>query len=227
MALLLLRSNNASGRGNGLLTISGVFRIVSPILDRNNNHHFRRSRVVNLHTNADRVKRDDPYAILGLQWGDGATIAQIKTAYLARAAQCHPDVVASTTTNKAAAVLQFQKLKQAYEILTKAHSTTLGSAAAGDVDEWRVSLWRNGDRIAVNRTDVAGVSRVRPIPPASVDEIPSYSLMSGGGTRKAHADFIGPSTSKQPSTVGTGRNKWVEPVAYKPWKRDSDDDLCS
>jgi hypothetical protein len=226
MALFLWRWNKASGRGNDPF-ISAVVRIISPIFDRSNNDlHCHRRCVLYLHTNADRMKRDDPYAILGLQWGDGATIAQIKAAYLARAAQIHPDVVVNTNNNKAAAVAQFQKLKQAYEILTKAHSsTTLGSAAAGDVDEWRVSLWRNGDRIAVNRTDVAGVSRVRPIPPASVDKNSSYSLTGGGTRYTGNADYIGPSSTKQPpSSVGTGRNKWVEPAAYKPWKRNGDDD---
>jgi hypothetical protein len=223
MALLLLRWSNASGRGSSHFTSSVVNRIAAIIGRYHNNDRHCRSRFY-LHTNADRMKRDDPYAILGLQWGDGATIAQIKAAYLARAA--HPDVVVNTNINKAAAVAQFQKLKQAYEILTKAHSTTLGSAAVGDVDEWRVSLWRNGDRIAVNRTDVAGVSRVRPIPPASVDENSSYRL-TGGGTMRytGNADYIGPSSTKQsPSSVGTGRNKWVEPAAYKPWKRNGDDD---
>jgi hypothetical protein len=41
------------------------------------------------------------------------------------------------------------------------------------------------------------------------------------------SDYIGTSsssassaTTKQPSSMGTGRSKWVTPVAYKPWKKE-------
>jgi DnaJ domain len=181
------------------------------------------------YTNADRVKKEDPYAILGLQWGDGATLAQIKTAYLARAALLHPDVNPNASGN--VAKQQFQKLRLAYEQLTKAHSHNGGGTADAGAEEWRVSLWRNGDRIALNRTDVAGTRRLRPIPPVSVDNVNAYTLGNsgaGGGGRSSSSDYIGTSssssassaTAKQPSSVGTGRSKWVTPVAYKPWKKD-------
>jgi DnaJ domain len=176
------------------------------------------------YTNADRVKKEDPYAILGLQWGDGATLAQIKTAYLARAALLHPDVNPNASGN--VAKQQFQKLRLAYEQLTKAHSHTNSGTADAGAEEWRVSLWRNGDRIALNRTDVAGARRLRPIPPVSVDNVYAYTLGTSGGGRSSSSDYIGTSSSsssgatKQPSSVGTGRSKWVTPVAYKPWKKD-------
>jgi DnaJ domain len=181
------------------------------------------------YTNADRVKKEDPYAILGLQWGDGATLTQIKAAYLARAAILHPDVNPNASGN--VAKQQFQKLRLAYEQLTKAHSHTNGGTADAGAEEWRVSLWRNGDRIALNRTDVAGTRRLRPIPPVSVDNVNAYTLgsNSGAGAGRSSSDYIGTSssssssgsaTTKQPSSVGTGRSKWVTPVAYKPWKKD-------
>jgi DnaJ domain len=178
------------------------------------------------YTNADRVKKDDPYAILGLQWGDGANLAQIKAAYLARAAQLHPDVNPNAS-GKTVAKQQFQKLRLAYEQLTKAHNQQNGGTGdAGAEEEWRVSLWRNGDRIALNRQDVAGARRLRPIPPVSVENVNAYTLgnsSAGGGGRTSSSDYIGSAsstTTQQPSSVGTGRSKWVTPVAYKPWKKD-------
>lgn len=160
------------------------------------------------YTNADRVKADDPYAILGLQWGDGATLSEIKSAYRIQAAKLHPDVNPAPS-----AAREFQKLKRAYEQLTKAHDNR--SSIEG-TEEWRASLWRNGDRIAVNRNDVAGVRRMRPIPPVSVN-VNSYEI--GNANTTTSSDYIGTSNGKTSSSVGTGKNKWVKPVAYKPWKR--------
>jgi len=115
-------------------------------------------------TNTDTMKRDDPYAQLGLQYGDGATTAEIKAAYRRRAAELHPDV--NLRDSPAVALQKFRDLQRAYEALVKVHSNLNGLSDEKD-DEWRVSVWRNGDRIAVDRTDVAGALRKRPLEPAA------------------------------------------------------------
>ena len=55
-----------------------------------NNRYQNQRR--NYYTNADQVKKNDPYAILGLSYGDGATSQEIREAFRKQAAILHPDV---------------------------------------------------------------------------------------------------------------------------------------
>ena len=167
-------------------------------------------------TNTEVIKRYDPYAQLGLQYGDGATLADIKRAYKARSLELHPD---RNPGNKAAAQRAFADLQRAYETLVKVHSNLNGMNSEKD-DEWRTSVWRNGDRLAMNRTDVAGVRKKRPAPAASLQSTAAHAgLIVGSLTTMARpAEFIGNGEKATPSSsVGRGQNKWVKPKEFKPW----------
>jgi len=175
------------------------------------------------YTNTDTVKRDDPYHHLGLRWGDGATTAEIREAYRRRAAQLHPDV--NQHDPPAVALRKFQDLQKAYQTLMKVHSHVSGVSAEKD-DEWRFSVWRNGDRIALDRTDVAGVLRKRPAPPAETEDT-SLARRRGGallGHPSGRGSFVrgeyledGSAGKPRSSSVGRGLNKWVKPKEFVPW----------
>jgi hypothetical protein len=178
-------------------------------------------------TNTDTLKRDDPYAVLGLSWGDGATLTEIKQAYKRKALEWHPDrqlQAQSKQTSPAAAARQFLALQRAYESLVHIHSHLQGVNDEQD-EAWRASVWRNGDRLAVNRTDVAGVARKRPRPSAS-DATHLYARgvlghpdgRGAGSHGRRRAEYLGERGSKSiASSVGRGRNKWVTPKAFTPW----------
>ena len=169
------------------------------------------------------MKRSDPYAQMGLQWGDGATLAEIKEAYHIKSMELHPD--RNRNDNAQVAARKFQDLQKAYQTLISVHSNLNGVSQEKD-DEWRVSIWRNGDRIALNRTDVAGVYKKRPAPAAA---LPRVNGLLG------HPDGRGASNSSRPaeyldsgdegdnkkrtrsSSVGRGLNKWVKPKEFQPW----------
>lgn len=157
------------------------------------------------------MKRDDPYAQLGLQWGDGATLAEIKEAYKKKSLEMHPD----RNRDDPRAVQRFQDLKFAYETLVKVHSNINGISEEKD-EEWRASVWRNGDRLAVNRTDVAGALKRRPAPAAGSSRHASGLLgsVSNSGRR---GEYIGDGSKPQSSSVGRGLNKWVTPKEFTPW----------
>lgn len=166
-------------------------------------------------TNGERIKRDDPYAQLGLQYGDGASTAELKAAFRARAAKLHPDV--NVDDPPALALQKFQDLQKAYQTLMKLHTDP--SLNIEKEDEWRFSVWRSGDRIAVDRTDVAGVMRKRPVQPATKAQAFSGAMLghpSGSGTYSHRAEYIGDGKTKS-SSVGRGLNKWVKPKEFKPW----------
>lgn len=172
-------------------------------------------------TNTETMKQDDPYAQLGLKYADGATTAEIKQAYKRKAAELHPDV--NQTDPPQVALRKFQNLQRAYQILINVHSNLSGVSKEKD-DYWRASVWRNGDRIAINRTDVAGVMKKRPIEPAT-------SKQTFAGSQIGHPDGRGSvesrpgecleqevaSTKTPSSSVGRGLNKWVSQKKFKPW----------
>ena len=169
-------------------------------------------------TNTDQMKKDDPYAQLGLQWGDATSTKDIKDAFRQKARALHPDV--NTTDAPEVALRKFQDLQKAYQ-------TLLGNAEDADdgMEEWRFAMWRNGDRIAQDRTDVAGVARKRPVQPASKADVWAARQLghpdgrgSNASSRRAEYLSDGSNSGKTKfSSVGTGRNKWVTPKVWKPW----------
>jgi DnaJ domain len=164
-------------------------------------------------TNGQNTHKDDPFKILGLEWGDGATSAEIKAAFRKQAQTLHPDI--NRTDNPKDALEKFQRLQHAYESLMKNVAGMNGDNL--DLEQWRFALWRQSDRLALDRTDVAGVKRKRPVPPASASK--SYARELGHPSGKGVAtqgEYIGYST-KRASSVGTGRSKWVKTKEFKPW----------
>ena len=184
-------------------------------------------------TNGERTKGDDPYAILGMQWGDGATTTEIRTAFRTKAKELHPDVVDRNVMTLQEAHEQFQKLVTAYETLTKTQNDNNDS-----IEEWRVSLWRKSDRIAQDRTDVAGVARKRPAKPAQTSNRIIYSRELGhpngiGLNSIRKGEYLSAATTTndgsvssnrkklRSSSVGRGQSKWgkrrKQKEQYKEW----------
>ena len=170
-------------------------------------------------TNGQRVRNEDPYSALNLHWG--ATQAEIKIAFRESAARLHPDVNKIDTPEVARQ--KFQALSIAYEKLTKVKGETLPRL---DDDEWQWSIWLRGTHIAESRSDVAGVARKRPIPPAvGTQQTQPYMLghPAGLGSTGSHprGEYLGSMSPNGPSSsVGRGMNKWVDPKPYEPWKND-------
>jgi DnaJ domain len=178
-------------------------------------------------TNGDIVKQHDPYSILGLSYGDGATTKEIRDAFKRMAAKIHPDV--NTVDSPNVALKKFQSLQRAYNILIQNRTNTGNNNE--DNDEWRFRIWNQGDRIACDRTDVAGLKRQRPIMPAlkkeTFDGITLGHPSNGRQRRSSSGEYItdGSTTSRTNNTnvsggtVGRGFNKWVnrDKIAYVPW----------
>lgn len=166
-----------------------------------------------LFTNTDRVKRHDPYAQLGLTWG--ATTTEIKDAYKQKAREFHPDV----NGDDKHAITKFQAIQEAYQKLMKNRDAPHRDDL---MEEWSFAVWRNGDVIAQERTDVAGEMRKRPAKPAASLMKKSWGVAalghpSGGGVKLKRGEYLGDGKPRS-STVGTGRSKWVEPKEFQPWK---------
>lgn len=222
----------------------GYGNVLIPTINKNNIINNSNKRFY--FTNGDQVKRDDPYATLGLQWKDGATIQEIKQAYRTKSLEYHPDRYNNNNNNnsgssisKTAAMKQFQNIQRAYEILIKVH-TTIGVGRNGSSPEadqaWRSTIYRNGDRIAMNRTDVAGVAKKRPAPSAQTKLQHPMVLghPDGRGTHHRPDEYIPSgchnndddhslghkslSSRTSPSnSVGVGHNKWVSRKEFRPW----------
>jgi hypothetical protein len=188
-------------------------------------------------TNGSSVKKDDPYTILGLRWGDGATTTDIKHAFRSKAKLLHPDIVRnrnsdshddSNTEKDDSKTMTIQEAEREFQRLVTAYETLLTHVRGGmneydSIDEWRVALWRQSDRMAVDRTDVAGVMKKRPIPPVST-KTSQYGRElghpSGMGNSTRRGEYLSTSSSststssmkrrpKQSSSVGRGRSKWT------------------
>ena len=200
---------------------SALIRSVQPILCYSQQQRF-------YFTNGDRVKKEDPYATLGLQWGDGASTATIKTAFLQKARELHPDV--NQTDSPDQALQKFQALQRAYETLMKSSTANAGSLDRQDMEEWQIHIWRQGDRIACDRTDVAGVLKKRPARPAVTGD-PTWALRGQLGHPNGHGvtatrrgEYLGEVGTKRASSVGRGQSKWVTPKEFKPWNPSSADE---
>jgi hypothetical protein len=155
---------------------------------------------------------------LGLQWGDGATSADIKDAYRKKSREVHPDVNKVDTPEQA--LKKFQALQKAYETLMKV--TTGQVPGDGIPEEWKFAVWRQGDRIASDRNDVAGVSRKRPAKPAFSDKNwgvgGQLGHPDGRGVVHTRAEYIGDGDKLRPSSVGRGSSKWVtKKTDFKSW----------
>ncbi len=168
------------------------------------------------------MKKDDPYATLGIQWG--ATTTEIKDAFKKKARELHPDVNKEDSPKKA--LEKFQAVQKAYSKLMDVK----GASHRDDLmEEWSFSVWRNGDIIAQERDDVAGVLRKRPVKPAASVKpgnqwgVASLGHPDGQGNRPRRAEYLGDGLSKGPrtSTVGTGQSKWVKKKEFKPWDPNS------
>jgi curved DNA-binding protein CbpA len=184
-------------------------------------------------TNGQASKRDDPYTILGLEWGDGATTVQIRQAFREKAKALHPDVVDTSKMSLKKAQQEFQKLVWAYDALLKHVQANVVDHES--IEEWRIALWRQSDRIALDRTDVAGTMRKRPTPPAQTDSRRKiYGRELGHPTGKgivSRDEYISDSSNSnstkvklRSSSVGRGQSKWVQSsiqTEYKEWKPSS------
>jgi DnaJ domain len=179
-------------------------------------------------TNTNSMKRDDPYAQLGLSWGAGATIAEIKAAYRKKVLELHPDL--SKATSPGVSIRNYYEVQRAYETLIRVHSNLNGISQEKD-DEWRFAVWRNSDRIAIERDDVAGAMRKRPMmPPKVVQTLTLIGHPAGRGaalnTRGKRGEYISSGSSvaenqSPSSSVGRGRSKWVGQKEFIPWNRET------
>jgi len=169
-------------------------------------------------TNTDQMKKSDPFAALGLQWG--ATATEIKDAYRRLARELHPDV---SNLEPEVALDQFRLVKEAYDKLMN----NKGNAGIHRTDlweEWSFQIWRNSDIIAQERTDVAGVSKKRPLKPAESIKRKSWGVASlghpdGRGTASGRGEYLASGDIKRSSTVGNiGNSKWVsKKKEYQPF----------
>lgn len=175
-----------------------------------------------LFTNTDQMKKDDPYAILGISFG--ATTSDIKEAYKKQALILHPDI-----NKEDKGLKKFQRLQEAYKKLMDVK----GAPHRDDLmEEWSFAVWRNSDIIAQDRTDVAGLARKRPIKPAAAAKawgVASIGHPDGGGNRVRREEYLGAGDSsssprRTSNSVGSGQNKWVRKKKFVPWKADETND---
>lgn len=180
-------------------------------------------------TNGDRVKDEDPFAVLGLTWG--ATNSEIKEAYRKLAQKYHPDAVGSKTmdgSTKASSIEAFQKIQRAYSCLMNVQNVRFSHASKDALEIYSFQTWRQADIIAQERTDVAGLLRKRPIQPVTDGQRAIYSLgqPDGSGIRRRREEYVTDGSDdaintvrskKNTGTVGTGKNKWTTPPQWKPW----------
>jgi len=188
---------------------------------RNATSNVTRNLYRSIFTNTDLMKKDDPYATLGIQWG--ATTSEITDAFKKKAKELHPDVNKQDTPEQA--LKKFQRIQWAYQKLMDVK----GAPHRDDLlDEWSFAVWRNSDIIAQERDDVAGVMRKRPIKPAdSVKPGSKWGIATLGhpdqsGNKPRRAEYLGegnPSSGPRSNTVGTGVSKYTSPKKkeFKPW----------
>jgi len=198
---------------------------------------YERIRMINrpYFTNTDQMNKSDPYHILDLQWGVGSDDkleSEIKAAFRRKARMLHPDVNKTDTPEKA--LHKFQQLQKAYSNLMDVK----GSHRDDLAEEWSFAVWRHGDIMSQERTDVAGHARKRPVKPAVSARNKAWGVASlghpdgksGNGSRR-RGEYLAEGCSdddgttanqggprSRSSTVGTGQSKWVKKKEYKPWR---------
>mmetsp|Transcript_30173 Transcript_30173/g.65293 ORF Transcript_30173/g.65293 Transcript_30173/m.65293 type:complete len:212 (-) Transcript_30173:342-977(-) len=143
-----------------------------------NTYMYERMSMLNrpYFTNTDQMNKSDPYHILDLQWGVGSDDkleSEIKVAFRRKALMLHPDVNKTDTPEKA--LHKFQQLQKAYSNLMDVK----GSHRDDLAEEWSFAVWRHGDIMSQERTDVAGHARKRPVKPAVSVRNKAWGL--GGG----------------------------------------------
>ena len=175
-----------------------------------------------MHTNGGRVNAEDPYKTLGLEFG--STTIEIKAAYRSLAKKHHPDVFIGGDKARSGNDAFFRKITSAYEALMAKASVDLNGQ---DARLYSFQLWRKADILAQERTDVAGVKRVRPSRPAGGFSSSSNAVIDFSGTvpvcKRRGGDLIGGDSgdsSRNSSSVGRGQSKWhsKEALTYKPWR---------
>lgn len=171
-------------------------------------------------TNTDLMKKDDPYAALGLTWG--ATVTEIKDSYKRLARELHPDVNTEDTPEQA--IKKFKVVQASYAKLMDVK----GSHRDDLADQWAFQIWRNADIVAQERTDVAGLKRKRPVKPADSEKTRQWGLPAlghpdgkRGNALSRSSEYLGDGSGKKTGTVGSGINKWVQPKEFKPWDPNS------
>ncbi|KAL9183137.1 hypothetical protein ACHAXT_004924 [Thalassiosira profunda] len=164
------------------------------------------------------MKKSDPFAALGLEYG--ATATEIKEAYRRKARELHPDV---SHLEPSVALEQFRVVKEAYDKLMNTKNATHRTDLW---EEWSFAIWRGGDLIAQERTDVAGAMRKRPAKPAeSIKKkwgLASLGHPDGRGASVGRGEYLaeGDQNARRSSTVGTGQSKWVKKKEHRPWNPD-------
>lgn len=162
------------------------------------------------------MKKSDPFSRLGLEWG--ATASEIKDAYRRLARELHPDV---SKLEPDVALNEFRLVKEAYDKLM--NNKNAGSHRTDLWEEWSFAIWRGGDLIAQQRTDVAGAMRKRPVKPAESIKgrwgVASLGHPDGRGTPAGRGEYLtsGERAARRSSTVGTGASKWVQKKEFRPW----------
>lgn len=191
---------------------NNIFPVQKSTYYRNNNVSRRL-----YFTNTDQMKKSDPYAALGLSWG--ATATEIKEQYRKLARELHPDV---SKLDPNEALDKFRVVKEAYDKLM--NNKNVGASHRTDLwEEWSFAIWRSGDLIAQERTDVAGVSRKRPVKPADSLKrrwgVTALGHPDGRGSSYSGRDYLSSGEKKSRSaTVGTGQSKWVsQKKKYQEW----------
>lgn len=213
-------------RGFGV-SVATTTTTTRPTLRIGQQEQFQTNWYRSYFTNGKHTKKNDPYAILGLQWGEGVTTSEIKTAFRQKAKELHPDVYSRHNdddkkhVSPKQALEQFQQLQKAYETLVKNLSF---DGEDNGMEAWRVAVWRRSDRIALDRTDVAGIKRKRPVPPAS-SKVYARELGHPQGVPSSTGEYLGTGTAthstrrqrRKSSSVGSGQSKWVKPKAFSAW----------
>lgn len=186
---------------------SGFYNNMIPSTAQNARFYF---------TNTDQMKKSDPFAALGLEWG--ATATEIKDAYRQLARELHPDV---SQLEPSVALSRFRIVKEAYDKLMNnknaaTHRTDLW-------EEWSFAIWRSGDIIAQERKDVAGTMKKRPAKPAESIKgkwgVATLGHPDGRGATVGRGEYLasGDRNTQRSSTVGTGSSKWVQKKPFRPW----------